>query len=287
MPLIGILGGSGLYAMEGVAVRERRIVSTPFGDPSAPLVMGTMEGVEVAFLPRHGEGHRLLPSEVNYRANIWALKEAGAETLLSISAVGSLQARHRPGTLRMPDQFLDRTHGRASSFFGGGLVAHAGFAEPTCARLRGLLMAEGRALGLPIENGGTYLNMEGPQFSTRAESRLHQSWGADLVGMTQATEAKLAREAELCFACIALVTDYDAWKDDEAVKTHDVLAVMAANVAKAEALLKASVKAIAAAPRSCGCGSALAAALLTRPETVPAGLKEKLSLLIAKYHYDA
>ena len=283
--MIGILGGSGLYAMEGVAVRERRAVSTPFGEPSAPLVLGTMEGVEVAFLPRHGEGHRLLPSEVNYRANIWALKEAGVETLLSVSAVGSLQARHAPGALRMPDQFLDRTHGRESSFFGDGLVAHAGFAEPTCARVRGLLLAQGRGLGLPLEDGGTYLNMEGPQFSTRAESRLHQSWGADFVGMTQATEAKLAREAELCFACVALVTDYDAWKDDEAVETHDVLAVMAANVAKAEALLKASVKALAASPRTCACGSALASALITRPEAVPDATRRKLRLLIGKYDY--
>ena len=285
MSLIGILGGSGLYAMEGVAVRERRIVSTPFGEPSAPLVMGTLEGVDVAFLPRHGEGHRLLPSEVNYRANIWALKAAGAETLLSVSAVGSLQARHAPGALRLPDQFIDRTHGRRSSFFGEGIVAHAGFAEPTCARVRKLLMAQGRVLGLPLEDGGTYLNMEGPQFSTRAESRLHQSWGADLVGMTQATEAKLAREAELCFACIALVTDYDAWRDDEAVETHDVLAVMAANVSKAEALLKASVRTIAEAPRSCGCGSALATALLTRPESAPERIKEKMRMLIGKYHY--
>ena len=285
MSLIGILGGSGLYAMEGVAVRERRLVATPFGEPSAPLVLGTLEGVEVAFLPRHGEGHRLLPSEVNYRANLWALKAAGAETLISVSAVGSLQARHAPGTLRMPDQFLDRTHGRRSSFFGEGIVAHAGFAEPTCARLRGLLLAAGLGLGLPLEDGGVYLNMEGPQFSTRAESRLHQGWGADLVGMTQATEAKLAREAELCFACVALVTDYDAWKDDEAVETHEVLAAMAANVQKAEALLKAAVRAIAEAPRTCACGSALATALITPPGAVPEAAKARLRPLIGKYGY--
>ena len=283
--MIGILGGSGLYTMEGVAVRERRTARTPFGDSSAPLVLGTLDGVEVAFLPRHGEEHTILPSEVNYRANIWALKSAGADTLLSVSAVGSLQARHAPGALRLPDQFLDRTHGRHSTFFGDGLAAHVGFAEPTCARLRSLLMEKGAALGLPLENGGTYLNMEGPQFSTRAESRLHQSWGADFVGMTQATEAKLAREAELCFASIALVTDYDAWKDDEAVETHDVLAVMAANVAKAEALLKASVKTIATAPRTCPCGNALAHALLTRPEAVSESARTTLRLLISKYGY--
>lgn len=283
--MIGILGGSGLYGMDGVAVRERRVARTPFGESSAPLVLGTLDGVEVAFLPRHGEGHRLLPSEINYRANLWALKEAGVEVLLSVSAVGSLQARHAPGTLRLPDQFIDRTHGRASTFFGEGLVAHAGFAEPTCARLRSLLMEQGAALGLPLEDGGTYLNMEGPQFSTRAESRLHQSWGADFVGMTQATEAKLAREAELCFACIALVTDYDAWKDDAAVDTHEVLAVMAANVAKAEALLRASVKAVAEAPRGCACGNALAQALLTRPEAVSESARTKLRPLIGKYGY--
>ena len=283
--MIGILGGSGLYAMEGVVVRERRAARTPFGDPSAPLALGTLDGVEVAFLPRHGEGHTILPSEVNYPANIWALKMAGADAILSVSAVGSLQPRHAPGALRLPDQFLDRTHGRLSTFFGEGLVAHVGFAEPTCARLRNLLMEQGSALGLPIENGGTYLNMEGPQFSTRAESRLHQSWGADFVGMTQATEAKLAREAELCFVCIALVTDYDAWKDGEAVETHDVLAVMAANVAKAEALLKASVKAIAAAPRTCPCGHALAHALITPSGAVPEGTRIKLRPLVGKYGY--
>lgn len=285
MTRIGILGGSGLYAMEGVLVRERRELSTPFGEPSAPLVLGTLEGVEVAFLPRHGVGHRLLPSEVNYRANIWALKKVGVETLLSVSAVGSLQARHAPGDLRLPDQFLDRTHARQSTFFGDGLVAHVGFAEPTCARLRRALMDMGIALALPIEDGGTYLNMEGPAFSTRAESRLHQAWGADFVGMTQATEAKLAREAELCFACIALVTDYDAWKDDEAVATHDVLAVMEANVQKAEALLRAVVPSLATAPRACACGSALAHALITRPEAVPEATKAKLSALIGKYGY--
>ena len=281
---IGILGGSGLYAMEGLELRERREVATPFGTPSGPVVLGALDGVDVAFLARHGEGHRLLPSEVNYRANIWALKSAGVETLLSVSAVGSLQAKHAPGTLRLPDQFIDRTHGRASSFFGGGLVAHAGFAEPTCARLRGALMACGRELGLPLEDGGTYLNMEGPQFSTRAESRLHQAWGADYIGMTQATEAKLAREAELCYATIALVTDYDAWKDDEAVQTHDVLAVMAANVAKAQSLIRRTVKGLQG-PRSCGCGEAMKHAFITRPEHVPAEIRERLRLLAGKYGY--
>ena len=281
---IGILGGSGLYAMEGLRVRERREVATPFGAASGPVVLGALEDVDVAFLARHGEGHRLLPSEVDYRANVWALKSLGVEVLISVSAVGSLQAQHAPGTLRLPDQFIDRTHGRASSFFGEGLSAHAGFAEPTCARLRGVLLACGQALALPIGEGGTYLNMEGPQFSTRAESRLHQAWGADFVGMTQATEAKLAREAELCYATVALVTDYDAWKDDEAVETHDVLHVMAANVAKAQALLTGAVKALQG-PRACACGEAMRHAFITQPELVPAETKERLKLLIGKYGY--
>ncbi|HJU83966.1 MAG TPA: S-methyl-5'-thioadenosine phosphorylase [Holophagaceae bacterium] len=281
---LGILGGSGLYAMDGLEVRERREVATPFGAPSGPVVLGTLDGAEVAFLARHGEGHRLLPSEVNYRANIWALKSLGVEVLVSVSAVGSLQERHAPGTLRLPDQFIDRTHGRASSFFGGGLVAHAGFAEPTCARLRGVLLACGRALDLPLEDGGTYLNMEGPQFSTRAESRLHRAWGADYIGMTQATEAKLAREAELCSATLALVTDFDAWKDDEAVETHDVLAVMAANVAKAQALLRRAAPLLSLS-RPCACGSALQHAFITRPELVPEETKQRLKLLAEKYGY--
>ena len=283
---LGILGGSGLYAMPGVVVAERRVVATPFGEPSGPVVLGTLEGAPVAFLPRHSEGHRFTPSEVNYRANVWALKTVGAEVLLSVSAVGSLQPHLHPGTLCLPTQFIDRTHRRESSFFGEGLVAHVGFAEPTSAWLRGRLKAAAERLGLELPEVGAYVNMEGPQFSTRAESRLHQAWGADLIGMTQATEAKLAREAELVWACIALVTDFDAWKDDEAVETHDVLAVMAANVDKAQALLRAVAPDLASgAPADEPAREALRFALMTAPQLVPPATAARLRPLVGRYGY--
>ena len=284
---IGIIGGSGLYAMSGVRDTIQIDVETPFGKPTDPLVMGKLEGVPVAFMSRHGVGHRLIPSEVNYRANIWALKSVGCEILISVSAVGSLQERHTPGCLRLPDQFIDRTHLRPSTFFGNGLVAHVGFADPTSAWLRGKLMEAGRTLNLPFDNGGTYVCMEGPAFSTRAESRLHQSWGADYIGMTQVTEAKLAREAELIFATVALVTDFDAWRDTpEAADAHDIMAVMAANVAKAEALLRRVVVAIADGPPDAEpARHALRTALITPPELVPAETRERLKLFIEKYGY--
>ncbi len=284
---IGIIGGSGLYAMAGVKDTIQIEIDTPFGKPSDPLVMGRLEGKQVAFLSRHGVGHRLTPSEVNYRANIWALKSVGCEILISVSAVGSLQERHAPGCLRLPDQFMDRTYLRPSTFFGDGLVAHAGFADPTSAWLRGRLMESGRALQLPLENGGTYVCMEGPAFSTRAESRLHQSWGADYIGMTQATEAKLAREAELAFATLALVTDYDAWRDlPEAADASDIMAVMAANVAKAEALLRQVVGNLKnGPPQDEPARGALRTALMTPPELVPGGTRERLKLFIEQYGY--
>lgn len=282
---IGILGGSGLYAMEGLEVQERRQVRTPWGEPSGPLVFGRLNGVEVVFLARHGEGHRFLPTEVPYRANLWAFKEAGVSSILSVSAVGSLQPQHVPGTLRLPDQFIDRTVKREATFFGAGLVAHVGFGDPLCPWLRGHLLETGRALGLPIEPCGAYVCMEGPAFSTRAESRMYRTWGADLIGMTNLTEAKLAREAELCYATLALVTDFDAWRESEGtVETHDVLAVMAANVAKAKALLSAVVARLGG-ERSCACGSSLAHALMTTPEHVPEATRTKLNLLVGKYGY--
>lgn len=279
-PSIGILGGSGLYAMEGLSVQERRTVATPFGTPSGPLVLGTLEGTPVAFLARHGEGHRFLPSEINYRANIWALKSVGVRSLISISAVGTLQEAHRPGTLRIPYQYIDRTHLRASTFFGEGIVAHVGFSDPICPCLAATLLEAGQALNLPMEACGTYVCMEGPAFSTRAESLLHRSWGADLIGMTQATEAKLAREAELCFTTVALVTDYDAWREgEEGVENHDVLAVVQANVKQVQALLKEAVGRIAPAP-VCRCRQALASAIMTSPEAMPAATRDKLQLLL-------
>ena len=284
---IGILGGTGLYTMPGVRDTAARDLETPFGKPSDPLMMGTLEGVPVAFLARHGRGHRLLPGEVNYRANLWALKSVGCQMVISVSAVGSLQEGHAPGTLRLPDQFIDRTHLRQSTFFGGGLVAHVGFADPTSAWLRGRLLAAGRALNLPIEDGGTYVNMEGPAFSTRAESQLHQAWGADYVGMTQATEAKLAREAELAFATLALVTDYDAWRShEEGADAADIMAVMAANVAKAQELLRrAVVDLIQGPPEHEPALHALRTALITPPDLVPLETRERLRLLIGKYGY--
>ena len=283
---IGIIGGSGLYQMEGLVLDRAAEVATPFGAPSGPVHMGTLDGALVAFLARHGEGHRFTPTEVNYRANVWALKSLGVERLISVSAVGSLQARHKPGELRLVSQFIDKTRHRQDSFFGNGLVAHVGFAEPTCGPLSELLLETGQSLSIPIEGKALYVCMEGPAFSTRAESRLHQSWGADLIGMTQVTEARLAREAELCYGCIALVTDYDAWREEaEGVDATSVLEVMHANVDKAQALLRAVVPQLSNRPRTCGCGESLKAALFTASELVPTVARQRLDLLVAKYGY--
>ncbi|MBP1773142.1 MAG: mtnP [Holophagaceae bacterium] len=285
---IGIIGGSGLYRMEGLALDRAVAVDTPFGAPSGPVHLGALDGAPVAFLARHGEGHRFPPSEVNYRANVWALKSLGVERLISVSAVGSLQARHKPGDLRLVGQFIDKTRHREDTFFGKGLVAHVSFAEPTCAHVSEALMAAGRELALPLEGDALYVCMEGPAFSTRAESRLHQSWGADLIGMTQVTEARLAREAELCYACIALVTDYDSWREEEAgVDAASVLEVMHANVDKAQRLLRKVVPGLAGAPRPCACGSALKAALYSDPGVVPPEARKRLELLVAKYGFGA
>jgi len=283
---IGIIGGSGLYRMEGLALDRAVAVKTPFGEPSGPVHLGRLEGAPVAFLARHGEGHRFTPSEVNYRANLWALKSLGVERLICVSAVGSLQARHKPGELRLVSQFIDKTKQRKDTFFGEGLVAHVSFAEPACGHLSDILLASGRELKLPIEGEALYVCMEGPAFSTRAESRLHQGWGADLIGMTQVTEARLAREAELCYACIALVTDYDAWREEEeGVDAASVLEVMHANVDKAQALLRRVVPQLSGKPRSCACGEALKAALFTAPAAVPTEARQRLELLVAKYGY--
>ena len=285
---IGIIGGSGLYRMEGLALDRAVGVKTPFGDPSGPVHLGNLDGAPVAFLARHGEGHRFTPSEVNYRANLWALKSLGVERLICVSAVGSLQARHKPGELRLVGQFIDKTRHRKDTFFGEGLVAHVSFAEPTCAPMTRTLLASGRELKLPIEGDALYVCMEGPAFSTRAESRLHQGWGADLIGMTQVTEARLAREAELCYACIALVTDYDAWREEEeGVDAASVLEVMHANVDKAQQLLRKTVPELFGTPRACHCGEALNAALFTAPEAVAPEARQRLDLLVAKYGFGA
>jgi 5'-methylthioadenosine phosphorylase len=281
----GIIGGSGLYRMEGLVLDRAVEVETPFGTPSGPVHLGTLDGASVAFLARHGEGHRFTASEVNYRANVWALKSLGVERMISVSAVGSLQGRHKPGELRLVSQFIDKTHHRKDTFFGEGLVAHVSFAEPTCARLSRALLATGRALSLPIEGDALYVCMEGPAFSTRAESRLHRSWGADLIGMTQVTEARLAREAELCYACIALVTDYDAWREEEGVDAASVMEVMHANVDKAQALLRKALPRLSGTPRACACGESLKAALFTAPEAVTSEARQRLDLLVGRYGY--
>ena len=283
---IGIIGGSGLYRMEGLALDRAVEVKTPFGPPSGPVHVGKLDGAPVAFLARHGEGHRLTPSEVNYRANLWALKSLGVERLICVSAVGSLQAHHRPGELRLVSQFIDKTRHRQDTFFGDGLVAHVSFAEPTCAHLSETLLASGHSQSIPIQGDALYVCMEGPAFSSRAESRLHQAWGADLIGMTQVTEARLAREAELCYACIALVTDYDAWREEEeGVDAASVMEVMQANVDKAQRLLRRVVPQLSGTSRSCRCGAALKAALFTTPEAVTPEARQRLDLLVGRYGY--
>ncbi len=282
-PLIGIIGGSGLYEMEGLEVLREERLSTPFGDPSDAYILGRLEGRSVAFLARHGRGHRLMPSELNYRANIFGFKVLGADWLLSASAVGSMQEHIRPRDILIPDQFFDRTSKRASSFFGEGLVAHVSFADPTCGPLADLLYAAGREAGARMHRGGTYLCIEGPQFSTRAESRIYRSWGVDVIGMTNLPEAKLAREAEICYATMALVTDYDVWHEtEEDVSVEAVVAVLQENVKTAQALLR---RVVAALPptRECVCAHALRDAIITPRDRVPAELRRRLAPIVGKY----
>ncbi len=279
---LGVIGGSGLYAMEALTdVREVEL-DTPFGAPSDAYVVGTLDGVRVAFLPRHGRGHRIAPGELNFRANIHGMKQLGVTSLLSISAVGSLDEEIQPGHFVVPDQFIDRTRGRISTFFGGGCVAHVGFADPFCAPLSGVVVEAARAVGVTVHEGGTYICMEGPQFSTRAESHLYRSWGARIIGMTNLQEAKLAREAELCFATLALATDYDCWRDDgDAVETADVIAVLHANAAAAKDTVR-EVVARLGAERSCGCSRALDGAVITDPAAIPETRRRELALLLAR-----
>jgi len=280
---IGIIGGSGLYDMAEVTDREERHVATPFGEPSGPYVVGTLRGRRVAFLARHGAGHRLLPSELNFRANIFGFKQLGVTHILSASAVGSLKEQYAPLHLVFPDQFLDRTRGRISTFFGRGLVAHVGFAHPVCDRLRGLMADAAAAAGATVHRGGTYVCMEGPQFSTLAESRLYRQWGADVIGMTNLQEAKLAREAEICYATMALVTDYDCWHPDhDSVTVELIVANLTQNAATAQRVIAGTVERLGS-DRACGCGQALATAIITRPDAVPAALKRELAPLVGKY----
>jgi 5'-methylthioadenosine phosphorylase len=280
---IGIIGGSGLYDMAELTDREERRLTTPFGDPSGPYVVGTLGGRRVAFLARHGAGHRLMPSELNFRANIFGFKQLGVTHVLSASAVGSLKEEYRPLDLVFPDQFLDRTRGRISTFFGGGLVAHVGFAHPVCDRLRGLMADAADGAGASVHRGGTYVCMEGPQFSTLAESRLYRGWGMDIIGMTNLQEAKLAREAEICYATMALVTDYDCWHPDhDAVTVEMVIGNLMQNAVTAQRVIAGTVARLGA-ERPCGCGQALATAIITRPDAVPDRLKRELAPIIGKY----
>lgn len=280
---VGIIGGSGLYAMDGLEDVREIAVDTPFGAPSDVIVAGSLAGVQLLFLPRHGRGHRLLPSELPFRANIWALKRLGAERVIAVSAVGSLREQIAPGHLVVPDQFLDRTRGRIGTFFGNGIVAHVGFGDPVCPVLSAALVTAARRAGATVHTGGTYVCMEGPQFSTRAESELYRSWGAAVIGMTNLQEAKLAREAELCFATLALATDYDCWKHEaQEVAIADVLAVLNANVAMAKRVLREVVPGLPTTP-GCQCGRALEHAIITDRAAIPARVKRDLAPIIGRY----
>jgi 5'-methylthioadenosine phosphorylase len=280
---IGIIGGSGLYDMAELTNREERQISTPFGDPSGPYVLGTLRGRRVAFLARHGVGHRILPSELNFRANIYGFKALGVERILSASAVGSLKHEYKPLDILVPDQFFDRTNGRISTFFGRGLVAHVAFAHPLCPDLSSVAADSAEAAGATVHRGGTYVNMEGPQFSTLAESKLYRTWGMDVIGMTNLQEAKLAREAEICYATMALITDYDSWHPDhDSVTVELIVANLMQNAVTAQRGIAEAVGRLAAA-RTCACKDALATAIITRPEYVPEQTKKDLALIIGKY----
>ncbi len=281
---VGIIGGSGLYEMEGFTGVREVAVETPFGPPSDVFMVGTLEGRRVAFLPRHARGHRILPGELNFRANIWAMKALGADTILSVSAVGSLKDKYAPLHMVIPDQFVDRTTQRPSSFFGRGLVAHMAFAHPFCAGLRRIMADACRDAGATFHEGGSYVCIEGPQFSTRAESELYRSWGMDIVGMTNLQEARLAREAEICYVTLAMVTDYDCWHPEhDAVTAEQILANLGENAARAKAVLRAALKRLSREPRTCECAGALKFALVTAPELVPEQVKKDLAPIVGKY----
>jgi 5'-methylthioadenosine phosphorylase len=300
--IVGILGGSGLYDLDGLSDVGEEVVATPFGAPSGPLVTGAIGAVRLVFVARHGRGHRLMPSEINYRANIHALKQLGVTRVIGVSAVGSLREGLVPGDMVVVDQFIDRTHRRESTFFGDGIVGHVSYGDPVCAALSGALHATALAVGFEagrvedrgpaadgaararrVHRAGTYVCMEGPQFSTRAESLLHRSWGADVIGMTAATEAKLCREAELCFASLALVTDYDCWRPEEAeVSAGAIVQVLLANVSRAKEIVRGVLPGLSGlAP--CGCSRAAAHAIMTSPEAIPAAARERLRVLYGRY----
>ncbi|HEX5019098.1 MAG TPA: S-methyl-5'-thioadenosine phosphorylase [Candidatus Binatia bacterium] len=282
-PIIGVIGGSGLYQMEGLGGIREIAVTTPFGRPSDKFIRGRLDQAELVFLPRHGKGHRWLPTELNFRANIFALKKLGVERIISVSAVGSLREDIEPGHLVVPDQFIDRTSQRPSTFFGKGLVAHVSLAEPFCKDLSKVLVKSARAEKAQVHSSGTYLCMEGPQFSTRAESNLYRSWNAHVIGMTNLQEAKLAREAEICFSTLALATDYDCWNESAgAVEIEHVLAVLKSNVDLAQRTIRRAVAELAQ-PRSCACASALKDAIITERSLIPKKVRKELRPIIGKY----
>jgi 5'-methylthioadenosine phosphorylase len=283
LPKIGVIGGSGLYSMPGFTGQREVTVETPFGAPSDNYIVGQLEGQEVAFLARHGRGHRISPSELNFRANIYGMKALGVERIVSLSAVGSLKEEHRPLDFVIPDQFVDRTRGRISTFFGEGLVAHVSFADPICSQLSVTVDEACKVVGVNVKKGGTYLCMEGPMFSTKAESNLYRSWGMDVIGMTNFQEAKLAREAEICYVTVAMVTDYDCWHSEhDAVEVTDIIRVLTENAANAARVVAEAVR-MMPGERTCKCGSSLQHALITDKKLVPEAIIRKLEPIVGKY----
>jgi 5'-methylthioadenosine phosphorylase len=280
---IGIIGGSGLYSIPGLSDMREVKQDTPFGDPSDAYVLGTLAGHKVAFLARHGRGHRILPTELNFRANVYGFKQLGVERIVSVSAVGSLKEEHKPLEFVIPDQFFDRTRHRVDTFFGNGIVAHIAFADPVCPQLSQVVETACKKAGVTGKRGGTYLNMEGPQFSTKAESNIYRSWGMDVIGMTNLQEAKLAREAEICYVTVAMVTDYDCWHPHhDSVTVDQIVAVLVKNAENAAKVVRETIAAMPT-ERSCKCGSALAHAILTDRDKIPATTRQKLSLILDKY----
>jgi 5'-methylthioadenosine phosphorylase len=280
---IGIIGGSGLYSMPGLGKTREVKLKTPFGQPSDAYVLGTLEGRKVAFLARHARGHRILPSELNFRANIYGFKQLGVERIVSVSAVGSLKEEHKPLDFVIPDQFFDRTRHRIDTFFGNGIAAHISFADPICLQLAQVVEGACGKAGVTAKRGGSYVCMEGPQFSTKAESNVYRSWGMDVIGMTNLQEAKLAREAEICYVTVAMVTDYDCWHPHhDSVTVDQIIAVLLKNAENASQVVRATVAAMPA-ERACKCGFALAHAILTDPKKIPAATRQKLKLILDKY----
>jgi 5'-methylthioadenosine phosphorylase len=280
---VGVIGGSGLYEMEGLTVAEERRIETPFGEPSDPFVIGDVDGVRVAFLARHGAGHRTIPTDINYRANLYGFKVLGVHTILSASAVGSMKLDYAPTDIVFPHQFIDRTRHRPDTFFGNGIVGHVAFADPICASAALAMSDAGREAGAKVHPGGVYVCIEGPQFSTRAESNLYRSWGVDIIGMTNVTEAKLAREAEICYVTMALVTDYDCWHESGDVSVEQIMGYLRANAAMAQKIIRMTIPRVAARVRDCACANALQYAIVTDPARIPAKTKHDLQPIIERY----